>query len=70
MFDFAGKKAFITGGTRGIGLSVAVKLAKAGADVAVNYLRNRAAADEARNATPNQASGRGESNRKKKPKKY
>jgi enoyl-[acyl-carrier protein] reductase III len=50
MFDFAGKKAFITGGTRGIGLAVAVKLARAGADVAVNYLRNRAAADEARAA--------------------
>jgi enoyl-[acyl-carrier protein] reductase III len=50
MFDFAGKKAFITGGTRGIGLAVAVKLARAGADVAVNYLRNRSAADEARTA--------------------
>jgi enoyl-[acyl-carrier protein] reductase III len=47
MFDFKGKKAFITGGTRGIGLATAVKLAKAGADVAVNFLRNRAAAQEA-----------------------
>ncbi|MCA9080377.1 MAG: YidC/Oxa1 family insertase periplasmic-domain containing protein [Planctomycetaceae bacterium] len=34
------------------------------------FQRLLAAADEARNATPNQASGRGESNRKKKPKKY
>lgn len=50
MFDFAGKKALITGGTRGIGLATAVKLAKSGADIAVNYLRNRKAADEAREA--------------------
>ncbi|MCA8918675.1 MAG: SDR family oxidoreductase [Planctomycetes bacterium] len=58
MFDFAGKKAFITGGTRGIGLSVAVMLAKAGADVAVNYLRNRSAADEARNAIMDASGGK------------
>lgn len=50
MFDFAGKKALVTGGTRGIGLAIAVKLAKAGAEVAVNFLRNRKAADEARAA--------------------
>lgn len=58
MFDFAGKKVFITGGTRGIGLSVAVKMAKAGADVAVNFLRNRAAADEARNAIMDAGGGK------------
>jgi enoyl-[acyl-carrier protein] reductase III len=58
MFDFAGKKAFITGGTRGIGLAVAVKLARAGADVAVNFLRNRAAADEARAAIKDAAGGK------------
>ncbi|GIK51671.1 SDR family oxidoreductase [bacterium] len=47
MFDFAGKKAFITGGTRGIGLAIATKMARAGADVALNYLRNKKAAEEA-----------------------
>ncbi|MBZ0136223.1 MAG: SDR family oxidoreductase [Planctomycetes bacterium] len=58
MFDFAGKKVFITGGTRGIGLSVAVKMAKAGADVAVNFLRNRSAAEEARNAIMDAGGGK------------
>ncbi len=47
MFDFTGKKVFITGGTRGIGLATATKFAKAGATVAVNYLRNRQAAEDA-----------------------
>lgn len=58
MFNFAGKKAFVTGGTRGIGLAIAVKLAKAGAEIAVNYLRNRAAADEARAAIMDASGGR------------
>lgn len=58
MFDFAGKKVFITGGTRGIGLSVAAKMAKAGADVAVNFLRNRKAAEEAKNAIMDASGGK------------
>ncbi|MDD4191663.1 MAG: 3-ketoacyl-ACP reductase [Mangrovibacterium sp.] len=37
-----GKTAFITGGTRGIGLGIATELAKAGFDLAVNGVRNEA----------------------------
>jgi enoyl-[acyl-carrier protein] reductase III len=41
-----GKTAFITGGTKGIGKQVALKLAGLGCDVAINYFRSRDAAAE------------------------
>ena len=41
-----GKKAIVTGGSRGIGRSIAIAYAKEGADVLVNYHSNDAAAKE------------------------
>ena len=37
MFDLNGKKALVTGGSRGIGQGIALALAAQGADVVVNY---------------------------------
>jgi 3-oxoacyl-[acyl-carrier protein] reductase len=45
--ELTGKVALVTGGSRGIGESIAVALAQAGADVAVNY---RTREEEARGA--------------------
>ncbi len=42
----AGRKAIVTGGSRGIGKAVALMFAKEGADVLVNYHSNDAAAKE------------------------
>ncbi len=44
--EFEGKVALVTGGTKGIGKSIAMMLAEGGANVVVNYLRSRNSAEE------------------------
>ncbi|MFE1441641.1 SDR family oxidoreductase [Streptomyces sp. NPDC058739] len=41
-----GKVALVTGGSRGIGAATALRLARAGADVALSYVNGKEAADE------------------------
>lgn len=43
----AGRRALITGGSRGIGLAIAEKMAEAGADIMLNYFGSREEAEEA-----------------------
>jgi 3-oxoacyl-[acyl-carrier protein] reductase len=44
--EFAGKVAVVTGGSRGIGRAIALRLAEGGARVVVNYRSNETAANE------------------------
>ena len=45
MIDLAGKRAFVTGGGRGLGRATALLLARAGATVAVGYRARKPAAE-------------------------
>jgi 3-oxoacyl-[acyl-carrier protein] reductase len=46
LIDLSGKSAVVTGGSRGIGRAIAIRLATQGADVAFSYRGNEAAAKE------------------------
>src|SRR5690606_7871549 len=46
MFDFSGKVAFVTGGSRGIGRAIATTLGRGGATVVIAYAGNDEAARE------------------------
>ena len=46
MLDLSGRKAFITGGSRGAGRAIAQSFARYGAEVVIGYNRDQDAAEE------------------------
>lgn len=46
MYDLKGKKALVTGSSRGIGAAIALELAKCGADICLHYAGNVKSANE------------------------
>jgi gluconate 5-dehydrogenase len=50
LFDLSGKKAFVTGASKGIGYTIAVELARQGADVMVTA-RNKEGLNQRGRAT-------------------
>ena len=48
MFDLTGTTAVVTGGSRGIGRAICLKLAGQGANIVLNFAGNEAAAEETR----------------------
>ncbi|MCP4428275.1 MAG: SDR family oxidoreductase [Chloroflexi bacterium] len=50
--NFTNKTVLVTGGSRGIGRAIAQQFAERGAQVAVHYLQNRAAAEETMGSLP------------------
>jgi 3-oxoacyl-[acyl-carrier protein] reductase len=46
MSELVGKVALVTGGSRGIGAAIAVRLAELGSDVAITYAQSKERAEE------------------------